>query len=399
MKQYDEKIVKKLQKLKDNKQLGGLGKVKNTKSELFNLKSKIFEITNFLPQDIILKERILYILNDYHKQKLCYCGKPVTSFKYDFCCNTCTQNNKDVKNKIKNIFINKYGVDNPSKVKDIKNKKRITSLQHYGVDNPAKSKHIQNKIQQTCLKKYGTIAPLQNKDILKKLTNTLNDRYGVNNPKQIPELKLKAKSNFFLSLYDNRLKNEFIPLFNLHDFIDVKQHYKFICKKCHNTVSSSLANGKYPFCKICHPIKFGKLEKEIQDFISDNIVTVNNLKTLIRPYELDIYLPEKKLAIEFNGLHWHSEGRGKDKYYHLNKTELCEEKNIRLIHIFEDEWLNKPQIVKNRLKNILGLTNYKIYGRKCTIKEIDGKLSSKFINKYHIQGNRSEEHTSELQSH
>jgi hypothetical protein len=74
-----------------------------------------------------------------------------------------------------------------------------------------------------------------------------------------------------------------------------------------------------------------------------------------------------------------------DKNYHLNKTELCEQKGIRLIHIFEDEWLNKQDIVKSRLKNILGLTENKVYGRKCQVKEISNKDYKLFLKVIFLQ--------------
>ncbi|MBR4316364.1 MAG: hypothetical protein IKP65_05310 [Alphaproteobacteria bacterium] len=60
---------------------------------------------------------------------------------------------------------------------------------------------------------------------------------------------------------------------------------------------------------------------------------IENDKTMIKPYELDIYIPEKQVAIEFDGIYWHNE-ENKPKNYHLMKTELCEEKGIHLIHIF-----------------------------------------------------------------
>ena len=70
--------------------------------------------------------------------------------------------------------------------------------------------------------------------------------------------------------------------------------------------------------------------------------------------ELDIYIPENKLALEINGNYFHSElGGKKNKYYHVNKTELCESKNIQLIHIFEDEWLFKNDVIKKRIKKLV----------------------------------------------
>ena len=69
------------------------------------------------------------------------------------------------------------------------------------------------------------------------------------------------------------------------------------------------------------------------------------------------------------------------------KSQLCEEKGIKLIHIFEDEWLFKKDIVKSRIKNMLQKTDKKIYGRSCEIKEIDNKNKDKFLYENHIQGN------------
>jgi len=114
---------------------------------------------------------------------------------------------------------------------------------------------------------------------------------------------------------------------------------------------------------------------------------IQNIKSIIPPWELDIYIPAKKLAIEYDGLYWHSESiGGKDKNYHLNKTLECEKQGIKLIHIFEDEWLNKQNIVQSRLKHALGLnTNSRIYARKCEVKKVDIKTTSAFLNDNHIQ--------------
>jgi hypothetical protein len=138
------------------------------------------------------------------------------------------------------------------------------------------------------------------------------------------------------------------------------------CNKCTTSVSS--------------------IETEINDFITSlSFDTITSSMSIIKGHQLDIYIPSKNIAIEFDGLYWHSELK-KDKDYHLNKTELCEEKDIRLIHIFEDEWLNKQEIVKSRIKNILGITENQIYARKCKIMEIDNNTSINFLNDNHIQG-------------
>lgn len=103
-------------------------------------------------------------------------------------------------------------------------------------------------------------------------------------------------------------------------------------------------------------IRQSKQEENIFDFIKEiETATVLQRDTdVISPYELDIYIPNKRVAIEYDGLIWHSDKFGKDKDYHLNKTHLCEEKGIHLIHIFEDEWLYKSKVVKSRIIELFG---------------------------------------------
>jgi len=110
-------------------------------------------------------------------------------------------------------------------------------------------------------------------------------------------------------------------------------------------------------------------------------------KNIIKNKEIDIFIPEKNIAIEYNGLYWHSTKVREDKNYHLYKTIECNKKGIRLIQIFEDEWFNKKDIVKRKITSILGCNNNKIYARKCVIKEItDTKIKNIFLNENHIQG-------------
>jgi hypothetical protein len=141
---------------------------------------------------------------------------------------------------------------------------------------------------------------------------------------------------------------------------------------------------KYTGCKLClDGIGSSKFEDEIENFlINNNIETKRNSRKVISPKELDIFISEYKIAIEFNGLYWHSEiSGGKDKNYHLNKTEECKKRNIQLIHIFEDEYDNKKNIIEHKLKHILNISKApRIYARKCTIKEIDASTKNKFLN-------------------
>ena len=117
-------------------------------------------------------------------------------------------------------------------------------------------------------------------------------------------------------------------------------------------------------------------------------VIINDRK-LINPLELDIIIPEKNIAIEYCGIYYHSETWGnKDKNYHLNKHNLCGEKNYKLITIFENEWFNKQDIVKSILSTKLGKNTIKIPARKTTFKELSYKDIKQFEIDNHLQGTR-----------
>jgi len=103
--------------------------------------------------------------------------------------------------------------------------------------------------------------------------------------------------------------------------------------------------------------------------------------------EIDVFDPQLKLGVEYHGLYWHSEiSGGKDKQYHLSKRDMCIEKNITLIQVFENEWFDKTEIVKSILRNRFSSCDNIVYARKCIIKEIPVSICSAFLNANHIQG-------------
>ena len=128
-------------------------------------------------------------------------------------------------------------------------------------------------------------------------------------------------------------------------------------------------------------------EDEIVNVL-DKFCSQQRNHTILKGKELDIFIPSLKIGIEYNGLRWHSEEFGKDHRYHLDKLNKCNEQGIKLIQIFEDEWINHRKICESKLRQICGLnTNPKIFGRKCEIREIANKYEAyDFLDKNHIQG-------------
>jgi len=138
-------------------------------------------------------------------------------------------------------------------------------------------------------------------------------------------------------------------------------------------------------CSKCsHQVSKG--EKEIFDFVSSFLSCEQSNRKMLENKELDIFIPELKVGIEYHGLYFHSD-KFREKSYHLDKLLECEEKGIRLIQIFEDEWRDKKEICKSRLLNLLNFTSYKIFARKCEIREVSAKDAREFLEINHIQGN------------
>jgi len=121
----------------------------------------------------------------------------------------------------------------------------------------------------------------------------------------------------------------------------------------------------------------------IKKYYSGEIIC--NTRRIITPKEIDIYIPDLNLAFEVNGIYRHGERQGKYRGYHLNKTRMCKEVGVRLIHIFENEILEKRHIVESRIKNILGKSK-RIYARKCSVVECTSKQATEFMERNHIQG-------------
>ena len=282
----------------------------------------------------------------------------------------------DFKNKSLKSNIERYGVEHYSKSDDYDNRIKVLNNIKYGVDWYYQSDDFKEKSQTTNLERYG-VDHHSKSDLFKaKVIKTTIDRYGVDNYMK----------------YDIYRKNNFRNTSNLNylKYINNKNSL-YNCTKGHTFSISSdnyikRSNSGNPICTICYPIGDNKsiMEKELYDYI--NIIYE---KEIIQSYrdglEIDIYLPDLKIGFEFNGLYWHSE-KYKYRNYHLDKTNHFKEKDIRIIHIWEDDWVFRNSITKSQICNLLYKSERKIYARNCYIKEIDSKTSISFLNNNHIQG-------------
>lgn len=109
-------------------------------------------------------------------------------------------------------------------------------------------------------------------------------------------------------------------------------------------------------------------------------------------FEIDIYIEEKRVGIEFNGIYYHALNgiNRRSRNYHFNKNVTAYENGIELIQVWEDQWNTQPEVIKDIVAARLGLIRgEKIYARKCEIREVNTKDYREFCEKYHVQGYRS----------
>jgi very-short-patch-repair endonuclease len=261
--------------------------------------------------------------------------------------------------------------------KDEINQKRIqTNIERFGSEHPQQNLIIRKKTEDTCLERYGSKTCLT-------LAKSVNIRI-MNGRKRSYE-------------YFKRFSHKVVPLFSLEEYFgnEVDPIYRWKCVLCENEFNDGYYDGRIPRCEICFPkmtTGSSQMERDVAECVRSlgfDSIKINR-KNVISPLELDVYVPERKLAIEFDGLFWHGESRGMDPKYHLNKTIACEEKGIRLVHVFEDEWIDKELIVRSRLAHLLSKSSNVIYARKCQIIDVDSVTCSEFMDVNHIQGSSND---------
>lgn len=142
-------------------------------------------------------------------------------------------------------------------------------------------------------------------------------------------------------------------------------------------------------CSKCGHMKSAP-EDRLAAFLEQFTPVLRRDRSIIGPKELDIYLPDHNLAVEFCGMYWHSHGdkqdEKKNKFRHAEKHRLCAERGIRLITLYEIEWRENPRIVKRLLRNAIGKTRGKIMARKCVLGKPTPQEARAFYDKYHPQG-------------
>ena len=306
----------------------------------------------------------------------------------------CPMRSEQIKEKFKKTNLERYGVEYPAQSKEIYDKVKKTNLEKYGVENLLKSEQFKEKVKKVNLEKYGIEHVMYSEHIKEKIKKTNLDRYGVEYPMRISKVKNKFKDSLLNNNFPNVIKY-FADKETTEDFLKKNYNEKTtLIQLSKDTGVSITVVGKYIHkygledyieydCKVSQP------EKDIVEYLTSKGITniVQNNRDILDGKEIDIYLPDYNIGIEFNGDYWHSELK-RGKRYHYDKSMLANSKGIFLYHIFSHEWADEEKRIRilNHLDNILHLNENKIYARKCMIREVDVAEKNDFLNENHIQG-------------
>lgn len=314
----------------------------------------------------------------------------------------------DINDKRRKTVKEKYNVESVAQLDEVKCKKEQTCINKYGVstflkteecknalkekfnvtENISQSKYWKDKVYETSKNKFGVKWFTKAPDVKEKSTQTCISHFGVPYYAQSTKFKSELAINIFKwqkeALERRDLSKYFIEPLYTNNTISFK------CTKCGNIWSPNKIgqSSKFFVCNKCFPNGLYNGRSSYEDFIcsilsSNNIQFLKNDRKSLGGKEIDIFVPSLNIGIEIDGVYWHSL---KDKYYHLEKTELALSKDIRLVHITDILIDTKPDIVKSFIENLISKNKKVIYARNCYIKNIDEATYKNFCNKYHIQG-------------
>lgn len=354
----------------------------------------------------------------------CYCGNELefTTKSSDtlyggwrkYCSRRCMSKSPDVIEKRKKTNVEKYGVESYSQIQKFepwsdevkskfREKSKLTSNKKYGVDHYSQTDEYKEKKRETNLKKYGvenTFSLVKNR---KSFFSSDEGKEWIKNNNPGPEalsqnrrdlLLSKCKDSELVDIIINKRQEDFRNYIH-HIASKLPEANRFTISKeigLSTSYLNTLMRG-YEMINEYNSSNYRGVsfaESEIQEYVKllglEYKTSVRNI--LEGKYELDLYIPSHKLAIEYNGIYWHREGMGKDRNYHIRKTDECESLGIQLLHIYDSEWNNpiKRDIWKSIIKAKLGLIDNKIYARKCKIRKIEPRVSREFLDINHLEG-------------
>ena len=325
-------LANKVEELIPNKKQFKMKVLRNLHLDLYN---EVLNKTGFLSEGSNLSLRIAFLKADLNGKKVCViCNKEHERIDSDYCCIKCYySDSQSMKRRTSKV-------DQKAKVA----KQKKTMLEKYGYETNSQRPEIKTILSKSKLEK-------SNPEALEKLLDRewLENEYSSKSSVEIAEE---------LGVYYGTVTS----YLSSHHGIEIKPH---------SNESS--------------------VERKIKEFLLSefpDIVVESHDRNILSGKEIDIYIPEYKFAIEVNGLYWHSvsDTKKSNTNKHLEKTLGCLEKGISVIHITQEKWETKQELVKSMIRNHLGATPNRVFARKCEVRPITPSEYRIFCNNNHING-------------
>lgn len=387
-----------------------------------------------------LKMKASLYLNDLNDVPKCHCGNklefigPAKSEIYatlyggwrQYCSRKCMYASPKTKSKRRTTTLERYGVEHFSKIQKFESKwsddkkkvynekNRVTSLERYGVDHHSKTSEYLVKRETTCVERYG----VTNTYLLPKVKETMIERYGydtwlkseaanISRRTRVitPEEKLRSYITFITKKLSDKEFCDILVTKNTEKFQtyikEIVDRNGYYCRPQiagHIGLSTSHTNKLFKRFGMQENYLITKgrsfAESEITNFLKSlNVDYIIADRSILKGKEIDVYMPDHKIGIEFDGIYYHSESMGCHPTYHLEKTLGCESNGIQLLHIFENEWADpiKREIWKSIVRNKLGMIDNKIAARKCIFTKVTPSDARRFLDKNHLNGFKAAE--------
>lgn len=347
------------------------------------------------------------------------CGKQITytcspKEKPTYCSVECRKEGK------RRTVQERYGVDNVSELKEVRqkiskansseevtSKRKATCLANWGVDNVSKNAEIRNKLsqvmktdsylsgrEQTCIKRYGHSTPMRCESVKEKQRKTCIERYGMRgHPHSLEDFSKMMKDGSKVNNYIQFRGDPKNYILSNYDYKPTVRQLEEDLGVTNTPIYDILIRND---CSDLVLRTYSNMEDEVCDFLRSllpDIIIERNNRSIIKPQEIDIYLPEHKIGIECNPASTHNSSvcdpwGQEPKYYkyHQMKSFAANDAGIFLFHIFGYEWVNKKDILKSMITNLLGLNSNSFGGRDTYIDEISHQECKQFLNLNHRQG-------------
>lgn len=216
--------------------------------------------------------------------------------------------------KVKEYWINNYGVDNPAKTDFVKRKMRETNLRKYGFNCSSKSEIVKEKTKQTCLKRYGVEYAGQIEEAKEKSKKTCLEKYGSEyyiGSKDCLEKTIEfSKQNYNVDWFTksekikNKAKETMLRRYGVEYSMQIPKNKEYMS---YLMSSYEMQERRYNTMKRNHTFNSSSTEEELFLYIKSRFPTVvKQYKDKNRyPYFCDFYIPELDYFIELQGYYTH----------------------------------------------------------------------------------------------